>query len=417
MAKEWTSITDADGKKGVRYRQHPKRKHGAIPDRYFVLTYWWKGNTRTEKVGWASEGWTPTQCFEILAELRRNQSIGSGPCTLAEMREREERRKRDEREADREMALLNISFGEVFLTYYFPDASTRLDPETARKTQEHVSNWILPVVSTMPLRDIKLVHIQRIRANLQRESRAPATQRHVFQTFTSVWNSAVDHGLVDRVCPTKLSSFRLPRIDNERQRYLTYEEEKKLLEELWNRNAQVHDMSLVALDAGLRFGEIAKLTWGCIDLSQKHIFVINTKSGRDRCVPLTDRLHSVLQSISCVYECSLVFPNTKGAVHSQVPSVFKRAVSTVGLNDHVTDSKLRASFHSLRHTFASRMVQAGIDLYRVQKLLGHSTPTMTARYSKLEQENLRLAVVEMEKGRARQSKTSKILPWTKKVAS
>jgi site-specific recombinase XerD len=58
---------------------------------------------------------------------------------------------------------------------------------------------------------------------------------------------------------------------------------------------------------------------------------------------------------------------------------------------------MKASFHSLRHTYASRLVQAGVDLYRVQRLLGHSTPVMTARYSKLADTDLKKAVEIMEK--------------------
>jgi site-specific recombinase XerD len=76
---------------------------------------------------------------------------------------------------------------------------------------------------------------------------------------------------------------------------------------------------------------------------------------------------------------------------------------------------MKASFHTLRHTYASRLVQAGVDLYRVQRLLGHSTPVMTARYSKLADDDLRDAVHVME--RANETKRGvNVIPLHKKSA-
>jgi len=93
----------------------------------------------------------------------------------------------------------------------------------------------------------------------------------------------------------------------------------------------------------------------------------------------------------------IVFPARKGKVQGQVPSSFKRALVDSKINEGIEDRKLKASFHTLRHTYASRLVQSGVDLYRVQRLLGHSTPVMTARYSKLADSDLKEAVATMEK--------------------
>lgn len=72
---------------GVRFRKHPKRKHGIQPDRYFTITYKLLGKTRTEALGWASRGITAKESFNILCELKRNQKTGNGPQTLKEKRE------------------------------------------------------------------------------------------------------------------------------------------------------------------------------------------------------------------------------------------------------------------------------------------------------------------------------------------
>jgi integrase len=402
----WKTIKDADGKGGVRYREHPTRKHGAVPDRYYTIAYWWQGKTVSEGIGWASEKWTPTKCFDLLARLKNNQAIGKGPCTLAEMREQAEADKQARRKAQKAEAENDISFKKFFEETFLPDAKTRWKTETSRKAIEHVKNWINPVTGETSLREIRLTHVNRIKAKLSEAQKSPRMQQYVFRTFCMVWNHAVDHGLVKGPCPTKSQSFRLPKVDNEKQRYLTLDEEKKLLAEILKINRQAHDMALLALDAGLRFGEIAALAWGCIDIANGIIRVLDTKGGKDRFVPMTDRLKLMFESMERGNAGALIFPRSRfktkepktkqGGIQTQVPSAFKRALNKAGLNEGIENRKMRASFHSLRHTYASRLVQAGVDLYRVQRLLGHSTPVMTARYSKLADSDLKKAVEKME---------------------
>ncbi len=301
--------------------------------------------------------------------------------------------------------LLRVSFKGFFDDVFYPDAEYRWTGETARKAKSHVDVWINPVTGDAPLREIGLPHINRIKAALSTAGKSPRTMQYVFRTFSMVWNAAADHGVVTGPCPTKNGSFRLPKVDNERQRYLTADEEKKLLAEVQKKSKQAHDMALVSLDAGLRFGEIASLAWGCVDTKNGLLLVLDTKGGRDRNVPMTNRLKTLFESMDSGGPSNLVFPTAAGSIQRQVPSAFKRGLSEAKLNDGVENRKMRASFHTLRHTYASRLVQAGIDLYRVQRLLGHSTPVMTARYSKLADGDLRQAVEAMEQdGKVKASK-------------
>jgi len=206
------------------------------------------------------------------------------------------------------------------------------------------------------------------------------------------WSLSVEY--TKEKCPTQNPSFKLKKVDNERKRYLSQEEAERLLSIIKNKNYQTYEMSIVALDAGLRFGEIAALQWSSIDFDNEIIHILNTKSGKDRSVPMTSRLYNILKNKP--KEQELVFPNKKGGRHKQVPSSFKRACQISTLNDNSTDQKHRISFHGLRHTFASRLIQSGVDLYRVQKLLGHGTPNVTQRYSHLANEDLRSGIKSME---------------------
>jgi integrase len=68
-------------------------------------------------------------------------------------------------------------------------------------------------------------------------------------------------------------------------------------------------MALISLDAGLRFGEIASLTYGAVDAENGLIRVLDTKSGRDRNVPMTERLRSLFKSMDAGKPNDLIFPS------------------------------------------------------------------------------------------------------------
>lgn len=406
---KWKALKDADGKGGVRYREHETRKHGAVPDRYYVIAYWWQGKTVTEGVGWASDNIKPSDAFNLLRELKRNQKTGGGPCTKAEKDALAEARKKDEAMAARAEAKRDVAMPEYFSKRYMPENEAGWKPETARKAREHMANWIEPVVKGTPMREVGVEHVKRLMANLSRAGRSPRTVQYVLRTFAMIWAAARDAGIVDKPCPTKAQSVKKPRIDNERQRYLTAEEAEHLLTCVRVRSPQAADMTLVALEAGLRFSEVAGLTWGAVDMENGVLRVLNTKGKKDRYVPMTSRLKEFFAAKETSKASAPVFPNSGGGVQAQVPSGFWRGLADSQLNEDVEDAKLRVGFHVLRHTYASRLVQQGVDLYRVQRLLGHSTPTLTARYAKLADDDLRDAVEQMERREKMKGKSGKVI--------
>ncbi len=380
---------------GVRYRQHSSRKVGVQYDRFFFIRHTVDGKRIEEAVGWMSEKWTAEKAFNLLSELKRNKRIGEGPRTLEEKRAIEDAVKAAAAKEARAQQKRDIPFKKFFKTVVLPDMQGRLKPETVEKAESHVRIWLAPVVGVLPFRLITLDHVETIRTNLITAKRTPRTQQYVFGTFSTIWNYAEDHGLTQKRCPTKAKSFRLPKVDNEKQRYLTIDEERRLLLAVRQRGEGAHRMAMVSFDMGLRFKEVASLTWGCVDLDAGTVKVLDSK-GHDRYVPMTSRVRVLIESMVPGRPSELVFPDRYGQRMKQVPSSFKRGVVDAGLNEGVDNPKLKASFHCLRHTYASRLVQAGVDLYRVQRLLGHSTPVMTARYSKLADSDLKAAVEKME---------------------
>ena len=60
---------------GIRFREHPTRKHGIKKDRYYILSYRLNGKRKDESIGWASKGWTLKKANKILSELQENQFL------------------------------------------------------------------------------------------------------------------------------------------------------------------------------------------------------------------------------------------------------------------------------------------------------------------------------------------------------
>jgi integrase len=180
-------------------------------------------------------------------------------------------------------------------------------------------------------------------------------------------------------------------------RFLTEGEAKLLLTALAGRSRITHDVALLSLFCGLRAGECHNLVWADIDFSQNIIYIKDAKNKSSRFAYMTTEVNNMLQAI---YEQqdkdALVFPSKTGRAKSEVSDTFTRTVASLKLNDGISDRRNKVVFHTLRHTFASWLVQRGTPLYDVATLMGHNTLEMTKRYAHLAPENLRSAVKGLE---------------------
>jgi len=142
---------------------------------------------------------------------------------------------------------------------------------------------------------------------------------------------------------------------------------------------------IVALNTGMRMGEILGLSWNDIDFVNYNMHIKNTKSGKDRIVPMNSLVAGVLKKQDMSREFIFESSVKKGACIKSVSRSFKTALRKSGIE------KLR--FHDLRHTAASWMVvNCGIDLVTVKEILGHSSIEMTMIYCHPSQESKRRAV-------------------------
>jgi len=173
---------------------------------------------------------------------------------------------------------------------------------------------------------------------------------------------------------------RMEREPQGRLRHLSEDEEARLIAAC---SPSLLAIVIVALETGMRKGEIASLTWDRVDFARGVIRLEVTKSGRRREVPMRQRVHNVLSPMEP--KRGRVFPR-------EFRKAFERAVSEARIDDF--------TFHDLRHTFASNFVMRGGSLQALKEILGHSTLAMTLRYAHLAPEHLR---AEMERTAAQET--------------
>lgn len=158
-----------------------------------------------------------------------------------------------------------------------------------------------------------------------------------------------------------------------RLRFYTDQEEQQLLLTLWQWGyKREHYLIQFLADTGVRLGEAKKLRWE--DIDGRRLTLVDTKSGRNRTIVATDRALKAIEHMRAT-EIRAAGPFHWLNRHS-LHKLWQRVVHHVGLEGGV-------NLHTWRHTCASRLVQRGVDLYRVQKWMGHTTPITTQRYSHL----------------------------------
>jgi integrase len=370
---------------GVRCRPHKTRKFSGKLDRYFFIRYRYGGQLKEEGIGWASEGWNAQKASIVLTELKKNHLTGEGPQTLSEKRAAESERREAEKAAEEKNKKDAITFSNYFTKRYFPEAETNKHWRSSDREESLVRLWVAPVIGKMPFKDIRPFHLEQIKKNMGDGGKAARSIQYALAVVRQVFNHAIKNDIFKGDNPAR--KVGKPKVDNRRIRFLTRKEADLLLQKLMARSPQLHDIALLSLHCGLRAGEIFELTWGCIEFQNGSIFLLDTKSGKNRTVYMTNQVKEILSTRTVGKPTDLVFQARKGKKIKEVSNAFDKVIEDLGFNMGIQDKRLTVCFHTLRHTYASWLVQAGVDLYRVKNLLGHSVISMTERYAHLAPES------------------------------
>jgi integrase len=239
-----------------------------------------------------------------------------------------------------------------------------------------------------PLADITPRLIVEYKNHLFAGKLAPASVNRHLATLKKAFNLAVREWEWCQRNP--VLSVSMERESNGRDRWLTVEEEGRVLAACgpWLR-----DIVQFALGTGMRMGEILSLSWRGVDLTRRTAMVFQSKNGERRTIPLNQTVLSVMKERGTLrsLRTDLVFPSK---THTPLESGHLRRAFRLALKKaRIEDFR----FHDLRHTFATRLVQAGVELYKVQRLLGHKSPMMTQRYAHHYPESLRDGVEVLDR--------------------
>lgn len=301
--------------------------------------------------------------------------------------ERQERRKNKK----------NISFQDFVIETYLPTAKIKKAEKTYLTQKRHFEIWINPVIGKKSFNEITIQDCFKIRDNLQKAGRTPRTIQHIFQSFHHVWQFALDDELTEKRCPTEGRKFELEPVRNEKTRVLSHAEEQQLLDYFSLINPQIKDMIIISLETGLRAGELFKLEWQDLNMETRKLTVQahKCKTGKARTLPMSERCFQAIsrqQNKTGAY----VFLNKNNEPFKATPSTYWKAINQLGLNNG-RDSKERLTWHSLRHTFATRLQETTGDIALTQKMMGHSQITTTTRYSHINEHQMSEAIIKLER--------------------
>jgi integrase len=265
------------------------------------------------------------------------------------------------------------------------------------------------------LSDITAWDMQKWRAEKGKAGLKPSTINRRVTTLKAVLNKAVEWEVIHANPITNIKPIKID--SNARIRYLSQQEEASLRDALDQRELELREgrlsgnawrdkrgyqtkpallakfvdhlkpMTLLNLNTGMRRGELFNLKWKDVDLVAKRITIEGqtSKSGQTRHIPLNTEAFSILQQWREQTTADFVFASP---VTGKRFNNIKKAWEQLRGKAHLEDFR----FHDLRHTFASKLVMAGVDLYTVKELMGHSTIQMTERYAHLAPEHKASAV-------------------------
>lgn len=273
-------------------------------------------------------------------------------------------------------------FAEEWFEVYPSAAGLR--PSTKRSIETHLRVHLLPHLRSVPLDQVRGLAVDKLFASMK-------SRKHHRGSGLSAKTIHNVRGTLHKILATAADWERLPavprlqrvKVPQARFDFFTREESEALLQAA--RNEEERLMMLFALHTGARVSEQLALKWADVDFRNRFIVIRQavirgevgpTKNGRERKVPLTASLEAALKRHKHL-RSELVFCNHKG-----------EPLEDWSLLDRLRITCRRAGlrgirWHELRHSFASQLVIAGVPIRQVQEWLGHSTITMTLRYSHL----------------------------------
>ncbi|MGD0275803.1 MAG: site-specific integrase [Syntrophales bacterium] len=262
----------------------------------------------------------------------------------------------------------NHTFQELALEYI-----KWAERQRAFKQKRLVVSQLASQFGHYPLRRFDTRMVEQFQTERLQKGNKPGTVNRHISIMKHMFTKAVDWNMVEDETLKRVRRVKLLEENNRRLRYLSKEECQSLINSC---DHHLKPIVTMALNTGMRKGEILNLKWDNVDLRHGFILLDHTKNGERREIPINATLRDTLAGMVRRLDVPYVFISNKtGERYGNLQRSFNTACRRAGIKDF--------HFHDLRHTFASQLVMAGIDLTTIKELLGHKTLTMTLRYAHL----------------------------------
>lgn len=271
-------------------------------------------------------------------------------------------------------------------------------------SKSNIVKYLVQQFGALPLRNFTLAFIESFQTRLLSEFRPPAkgsttprpplepsTVNRRLATLKHMFTKACAWKMVGEAVKKDVHLVKLTKEENARERFLSTEEIEHLLAACGTDDKQRHLKPIIifALNSGCRKDEILSLKWKNVDLRHGFIRLEKTKNSECRKIPINAALKAVLSGLVRRLDVEYVFFDPKsGNRYRDVRRSFNTALRKAGIYDF--------HFHDLRHTFASHLMMACVDIATISKLLGHKSLKMTMRYSHLAPKHLTEAVDRLD---------------------
>jgi integrase len=305
--------------------------------------------------------------------------------------ERRQARERAQVEAERERQRV------TFKTYAQDYLAAWTQGHLSHKTAKTEVDWLAKALGERALESIAAPDIEELLAGL-RAGRSPsgralsgAAVNRYRDRLSGMFKRALRLGLVVRNPVTGIPKHRESA---GRIAYLTAEDEAAVREAL---PPALQPAFTAAVNLGLRLSEQRRLTWQDVDMLTGSLAVRRTKNGRPRAVPMNSVVRRLLVDLGTRRarpddSQELVFRDLPRDASKFLPAAVKRAQVALRANGMDATGLDGVTWHTCRHTFASRLVMAGVDLRTVQELGGWRTLALVTRYAHMQPDHLRDAV-------------------------
>ena len=326
---------------------------------------------------------------------------------------------------------------DAWFNRWLKDVVGNRAPNTLRNYRERYEHNVQPFIGSMLLRDVKPMDCQMI-LNAMESDYAGSTIRQTYMTMGTFFKSAKDNGFIDRH-PMDGVRYTKPVRAVDDIHFLTVDEQKRFLEAA--KGSHNYAQYALILETGLRTGEMIGLTWDAVDWEKRTLTVNKTLEFRYkqdewragppktessyRTIPLTDTAYGILREIYDTREYRnesnglstvLTFMDRKTGQKRKLVMrdlVFINWRTGMPAKNSSYDTHLyklcddagikRFCMHALRHTYATRAIESGMQPKVLQKLLGHASITTTMnRYVHVTDDSMKEGVAQFAKAQEAQ---------------